>query len=522
MELCSTVFLVSTFWKLFVTGTLVKILFDYVVWLGWIAVVKSNFIYDVSQTWTNYPHFVMLGILNGWIAAFWLFCFSNFLQWKKQLPGKLLTNRYFYCFCATTIIAILAWPLGTSRKGAKGIESSLFSWDDLAVGDPKMFSPNRVWLQMLATVVFRSFAIMCMATMPIPSGITGASVCQGAFIGRFYGEILRFYTPTVQPQAFAIVGGAAFGGVLTRCTSITILLIEMTGQVDLSLGVMTGAMFSYAVANCFTMSAFNTGMTLGKMPYLPFMFYSSLYKRRVKDFMENTTDSLPEKSNLAEITNFYFTQEIFTNDDFIPVVEDAENLKMIGSVRSWNMLEYIKQICRAIVEETKEGNCEDLLQEFAAKLGDNINPKQSFCDVSEKLSACIEDIRRHESNLDFANGGLNNIAGKVAHQSDKDEMGEALAYVVAKSRGEAEDQDTATSLFLELVLCRMTTDWENPILRYNTYPIVVDETTKLVKVHFLFQMLGIGQVFVGDRGKLQGKLTITNFLNLRYTEQTYL
>merc|ERR1740139_343153 len=111
---------------------------------------------------------------------------------------------------------------------------------------------------------------------------------------------------------------------------------------------------------------------------------------------------------------------------------------MIGSVRSWNMLEYIKQICRAIVEETKEGNCEDLLQEFAAKLGDNINPKQSFCDVSEKLSACIEDIRRHESNLDFANGGLNNIAGKVAHQSDKDEMGEALAYVVAKSRGEAD------------------------------------------------------------------------------------
>ena len=79
-----------------------------------------------------------------------------------------------------------------------------------------MFTPHRVWIQMLATVVLRSFAIMLMATMPSASGITGTSVCNGAFIGRFYGEILRLYTPSVQPQAFALVGGSAFGGVLTR------------------------------------------------------------------------------------------------------------------------------------------------------------------------------------------------------------------------------------------------------------------------------------------------------------------
>ena len=133
---------------------------------------------------------------------------------------------------------------------------------------------------------------------------------------------------------------------------------------------MTGNMFAYAIANCFTMSNFNMGMTLGKKPYLPFMFYSALYKRRVKDFMEITTDALPEKANLSEIAMYYFNQEVFFNEDFIPVVENSENLKMIGSVRSWCMLEYIKQVCRAITEETKAGNCEDLVQEFAQKLGD--------------------------------------------------------------------------------------------------------------------------------------------------------
>jgi H+/Cl- antiporter ClcA len=53
----------------------------------------------------------------------------------------------------------------------------------------------------------------------------------------------------VQPQAFSIVGAAAYGGVMTRCTSITMLIIEMTGQIELMLGILTATMFSYAIAN---------------------------------------------------------------------------------------------------------------------------------------------------------------------------------------------------------------------------------------------------------------------------------
>ena len=134
----------------------------------------------------------------------------------------------------------------------------------------------------------------------------------------------------------------------------------------------------------------------------------------------------------------------------------------------------------------------------------------------------IDDIRKNEAKLDFSKAGLSTQGGQLSHEEAKKIMTDALNYVDAKSRGEAEGEDTANTLFLELVLSRMTADWENPILKYNTYPIVVDETTKVVKVHFLFQMLRVSQVFVADRGRLQGKLTLTNFLNLRYTQQTFL
>ena len=136
---------------------------------------------------------------------------------------------------------------------------------------------------------------------------------------------------------------------------------------------------------------------------------------------------------------------------------------------------------------------------------------------------CIDDIRSHESNLNFSDGGLNSVKGILSKQEIKDQLCECLNNVAAKNRGEdVEFEQNGVSLFLELVFSRMTVDWENPIIRYNTYPIVVDEQTKLVKIHFLFQMLGIGQVFVADRGQLQGKLSLESFLNLRYTEQTFL
>lgn len=67
---------------------------------------------------------------------------------------------------------------------------------------------------------------MCFATMQLPNGVSLPSITQGAFLGRFYGEILRWYDPAVQVQSFSIVGAAAFAGVMTRTTSVTLLILE--------------------------------------------------------------------------------------------------------------------------------------------------------------------------------------------------------------------------------------------------------------------------------------------------------
>jgi len=370
--------------------------------------------------------------------------------------------------------------------------------------------------------------------MPIPAGIALPSITQGALIGRFYGEILRWYLPATQPQAFSIVGAAAFGGVMTRCTSISLLLVELTGKIPLVIGIVTANMFSYAIANLFTMSAFNTAMTINKMPYLPFMFYSSLYRRRVGEFMDTSIDIIEEKAKLFEIIEFFAKKELYTNDEFIPIVEDNVSDKVIGSVRSWNMLEYICLVCDAIGEECKLGNTSELVEKFnrkMSKFGQDSDAAsiEMFMKMPERFKQWINEIRNNEAKLDFSGSGLTWAGGNAMGTSLSDKWLEAFDLVrqrwQEKENGIQESQIQVMDeyyCFVKMVVSKMVPDWNNPVIKFNSYPICVDKSTKIIKVHFLFQMLGISAIFVCNRGKFEGKLNLEKFLNLRYTEQTYM
>jgi H+/Cl- antiporter ClcA len=197
----------------------------------------------------NLPHYIMLGLISGWVASLWIWLFSQWMQFKRQSKLQFLKNRYFYVLFITLVISLIQFWSPTSFIGNKGMLTGLWSYDHLAQGMPKVFGSDGVFEGITIAVLQRWFVIMCFATMPIPSGIALPSITQGALIGRFYGEILRWYYPWVQPQAFSIVGAAAYGGVMTRCTSITLLIIEMTGKIELMLGILMATMFSYAIAN---------------------------------------------------------------------------------------------------------------------------------------------------------------------------------------------------------------------------------------------------------------------------------
>jgi len=283
------------------------------------------------------------------------------------------------------------------------------------------------------------------------------------------------------------------------------------------------------------MSAFNTAMTINKMPFLPFMFYSNLYRKRVGEFMEESGEVIEEHCKLFEAVEFFAKRDLYTNDEFIPIVETLENEKIIGSVRAWNLLEYISLVCDAITDECKEGQTSELVEKFCRKMtnfgvdGTDEQKNELFLRMPQRFKQWINEIRKNEAKLEFSGAGLTNVGSGKEATALADKWLEAFSLVRRRWEEKANGVETSAIaqadeyyLFVKLVLSKMSPDWNNPVIKFNSYPICVDKSTKLIKVHFLFQMLGVGAVYVADRGRFEGKLSLEKFLNLRYTEQTYM
>ena len=89
--------------------------------------------------------------------------------------------------------------------------------------------------------------------------------------------------------------------------------------------------------------------------------------------------------------------------------------------------------------------------------------------------------------------------------------------LIKMTRESKMNNPTSKMQFLKSVLVFMKIDWENTKLKFHRFPASVNIETRLLQVHYLFQMLGAGVIFVvNDSNELYGKISREEFINLRY------
>ena len=304
------------------------------------------------------------------------------------------------------------------------------------------------------------------------------------------------------------------------------------------MSIMVANLCSYSIANLFSMSQFNTALTLSKMPYLPFMFYSSLYKKKVGEFMEEHTESFElDNTYIMDVLEFYGKKEFFITSEFIPVVENHNSMLMEGSVQTHDIIEYIIKIAGALSNEAEKGTTSELVRKFTNKLNtinreennENVPLKDLFAKIPKHLEQWLLSLKQNCASIDFLASGLTIVQGK----GDTSGYEERFLNAIRKVRERAHEKAAGSPpdpnriideyyLFTKLVLYKMKIEWKHPIVRFNSYPICVDAGTKLIKVHYLFQMLGVKTIFVMKKGAIIGKIMLDKFLNLRYTQQTFI
>jgi CIC family chloride channel protein len=181
------------------------------------------------------PLFVILGVVMGLLGVL----YNRTMIWTLNLFGRAKGTQILWVAAATGgIIGWIGWY--EPRLGGTGhalTESVLMGEIALAVVP--------FWF------LLRFIMSMTSTSTGTAGGIFAPMLVLGALAGMGVGQVLHLLLPTVvtQPEIFAVVGMSAYFAAIVR-TPLTgiILIVEMTGNYEQLLPLLTASLCAYLVA----------------------------------------------------------------------------------------------------------------------------------------------------------------------------------------------------------------------------------------------------------------------------------
>ena len=112
-------------------------------------------------------------------------------------------------------------------------------------------------------------------TLPLPNGLTVPLLAIGGSFGRLLGKYVVDHQADLEgglkrdPGGYALVGGAALLSSVTQTYSPTMIVMEMTGQLEFLFPVLLAVIVSVTVSRSFNMSIFERIVEDKGIPYMP-------------------------------------------------------------------------------------------------------------------------------------------------------------------------------------------------------------------------------------------------------------
>jgi hypothetical protein len=132
------------------------------------------------------------------------------------------------------------------------------------------------------------FATVLSISLPLACGLFVPLFCLGAALGRLAGELLHAALPRAAlaaPGVYAVVGAAALASGATHTVSTAVIVFELTGQTRYLLPVLLATLTAISVARVFTVSLYDLLLTLSGLPYLPRVYGAAAYALAARDVM---------------------------------------------------------------------------------------------------------------------------------------------------------------------------------------------------------------------------------------------
>lgn len=219
--------------------------------------------------------FLAVGVLGGLLGSLYNHFNKRISLWRMKntkTPEAQIYEILGISVVVSMVVFLLPYAFGTCMDSSDSpglrfvrftcpegqyhdLATLMFTQSDLAINQ-LLHSESDFTYTSLGLFFISYFPLSCwMSGSCIPSGIFIPSLLAGSAMGRFIGQLLHrgVTTIAIQPGTYALIGAASLLGGIARVTiSLTVMMIEATGDIQHGLPVMIACMVSKMVGDYFT------------------------------------------------------------------------------------------------------------------------------------------------------------------------------------------------------------------------------------------------------------------------------
>lgn len=296
--------------------------------------------------WYELPIFIAMGIVGGLFGALWnsintkLSIFRNhFIKWRfaKVLEACLVAAITCTCACAMMYTINDCRPLGNDptlnpvqlfcEDNEYNAAAALwFQTPEQTVKSLFHDPPGSHKILTLMVFVLIYFILSCVTFgLNVSLGVFIPTLLVGAAWGRLTAMFLQLGFPAasfLNPGKYALIGAAAqLGGVLRMSLSLSVILIETTGNITFALPIILSITVAKYMGDFFNRGIYETIIEVSKVPMLHWYVDRRYRSLKIGQIMSQPAVCVKTREKLDYIIEIL---QKYTYNGF-PVVDHVQN-----------------------------------------------------------------------------------------------------------------------------------------------------------------------------------------------------
>ena len=249
---------------------------------------------DMPYSLYELPLFMLIGLIGGLLGA----AFNGFnhaltlfrMRYITTRPLRVLEAVVISCVTCSIGFALMFFsedclPLDDlpesdnplqffcAERQYNAMASLIFNTPEESIKNLFHNASDNFQVGTLGMFFLAYFSLSCVTYgLAVPSGLFVPCILTGASWGRLMGNILMLYFPGrtwVEPGKYALIGAAAtLGGVVRMTISLTVIIIEATGNVTYGLPIMLAVVFAKWSGDFFNEGLYDIHIHIKHIPIL--------------------------------------------------------------------------------------------------------------------------------------------------------------------------------------------------------------------------------------------------------------